>query len=138
MKQPQPSKWNSIDYRQYKKIVAQTWVRSSPNITGNTRPHTTWKWKLLKEMVIPMERISEESGDADDIDTASIGDIGESTDVLSSPSIPSPAHTRSYGKVAKPKKDREPFYKDFGVVYLPGDTDGLEEIAFISRRVLCK
>ena len=41
---------------------------------------------------------------------------------------PSPAHTRSYGKAAKPKKDREPFYKRFagrGVVYLPGNINGL-------------
>ena len=36
-------------------------------------------------MLIPMERISEESGGADDIDTALIGDVGESSDVLSSP-----------------------------------------------------
>ena len=69
-------------------------------------------------MVIPMERISEESEDADDIDTASIGDVGESSDVLSSPGIPSPdygippspVHTRSYGKAAMPKKDREPVF----------------------------
>ena len=42
---------------------------------------------------------------------------------------PSPAHTRSYGK-AKKAKDREPFYKGYkgdGVVYLPGDINGLRK-----------
>ena len=38
---------------------------------------------------------------------------------------PSPAHTRSYGKAAKPKKDRKPFNKGYGVVYLPGYINGL-------------
>ena len=98
--------------------MAQTKIRSFPNRRGNTRPHTTRKWKrLLKKMVMPTERISEESGDADTTDTASIGDVGGSSDVLSSlgiPSLdygipPSSAHTRSYGKAATPKKDREPF-----------------------------
>ena len=41
---------------------------------------------MIKKMVIPGERISEEEGseDTDDTDTASIGDIGESSDILSS------------------------------------------------------
>ena len=118
--------------RAYKLLVAQTKVKSFPNRAGNpARPHTTWKWKrMLKKMVIPGERIVEvESEDTDDTDTASIGDIGESSDI-SSPnilpsgsSIPSPAHTRFYGK-AKKTKDREPFYKDYRVVYLPGDING--------------
>ena len=61
-------------------------------------------------------------------DTASKGDISESSDILpsamSSPDIPpSPAHTRSHGKAKKKvNKDRGPFY---GVVYLPGDIKGL-------------
>ena len=64
-------------------------------------------------------------------DIASIGDIGESSDIaspciLSSHSgISSPAHTRSYGKAKKMKKVRELFYKGYGVVYLPGDINGL-------------
>ena len=72
------------------------------------------------------------------IQTASIGDIGESsTGILSSDSgilspgkpdrPPSPTHTRSYGR-AKKTKDRGSFYKDYkgdGVVYLPGDINGL-------------
>ena len=91
-------------------------------------------------MVIPAERIPKEdegSEDTDDTDTASIGDVGESSDKLSSdissPGISStaygiplsPDHTRSYGKAKKTKKDREPFYKGYGIVYLPGDINGL-------------
>ena len=101
---------------------------------------------MLKKMVIPGGRIAEvESEDTDDTDSvepypdiASIGDIGESSDISSpgilssdsgksssGPSIPSSLHTRSYGKSRKTKKDREPFYKGYGVVYLPGDINGL-------------
>ena len=39
-------------------------------------------------------------------------------------SMPSPAHTRSYGK-AKKTEERETFYKGYGVVDLPGDINGL-------------
>ena len=78
-------------------------------------------------------------------DTAS---IGESSDVASLTSTrraptdihrtfvdvpPSPARIRSYG-IAKNTKDREPFYKGYGVVYLTGAIN----ITFISRRVLCR
>ena len=82
-------------------------------------------------MVIPRERIPEEgeSEDTDDTDT-SIGDIGESSDILSSDisssgtsDISSPGHNRSSG-IAKKTKDRETFYKGYGVVYLPGDING--------------
>ena len=66
-------------------------------------------------------------------DIASIGDIGESSDITSpgssilSPDTappgpitqPSTLHTRSYEKAKKTEKDREPFDKGFGVVYLP-------------------
>ena len=89
---------------------------------------------MLKKMVIPGERIAE-VGESEYTDYT--GDIGESYDILSSdisshdsgialpgPSIPSPAHTRSYG-IAKETKDREPFYKGYGVVYLPGEIYGL-------------
>ena len=95
---------------------------------------------MFRKMVIPGGRIAEEleSEDTDDTDgvesypdIASIGDIGESSDI-SSPGIlspdtsgipPSPIHTRSYGKDKK-AKDREPSYKGYGVVYLPGDING--------------
>ena len=71
---------------------------------------------MPKKMVIPGEMIAEEEGSEDTGDTAYLGDIGESSnmllsDILSShPSAipPSPAHTRSHGK-AKKTKDREPF-----------------------------
>ena len=99
---------------------------------------------MLKKMVIPGERIAEEESEyTDDTDSveshhdiASIGDIGESSDIstpgipssdfgISLPGIaPSPAHTSPHGK-AKRTKDREPFYKGYGVVYLPADINGL-------------
>ena len=87
-------------------------------------------------MVIPGERIAEEGVSEDTADTdsvesypdiASIGDIGESSDISSpdTTGIPPPLHTRSYGK-AKKAKDRESFLKNgYGVVYLPGDINGL-------------
>ena len=82
---------------------------------------------MLRKMTIHGERIAEEeSEETDDTDIvgsypdiASIGKIGRTA-----PGMQSPAHTRSYGK-SKTKKDREPFYKGYGVVYLPGDINGL-------------
>ena len=63
LKLPRPAQWKTDDYQVYKELVAQTKVRSFPNRTGNTRPHTTWTWKkLLKKMVKHTERIPEESG----------------------------------------------------------------------------
>ena len=138
LKHQRADQWNSHDYQAYKSLSAQTKVRLIPNSAGATRPHATWKYKhVLRKMVVPGDRITEESGDSEDTDTASIGDTGESS---SSPSIlssdsgilspdipPSPAHTSSHGK-AKKTKDREPFYKGYkgeGVVYLPGDINGL-------------
>ena len=97
---------------------------------------------MRKKMIIPGERIADvEFEDTDDTDSvesypdiSSIGDICESSDI-SSPGIlssdpgisssghrvPSFLHTRCYGKARKTMKDREPFYKGYGVVYLPGD-----------------
>ena len=93
---------------------------------------------MLKKMAKPGERIaeeeSEETDDTDSVgsypDIASIGDIGRTAPAMLSPdipflSVPPPAHTCSYGKAKKTKKDREPFYKSYGVVYLPGDMNGL-------------
>ena len=80
---------------------------------------------MCKKMVTPGERIVEvESEDTDATGTASIGDIGESSDI-SSPgilpsdsgilshgsSIPSPAHTRSYVKAKKVKGIENLFIK---------------------------
>ena len=77
-------------------------------------------------MVIPGERIAEEEEsedtDTDSVgsyfDSASPGDIGESTPDISSPGprILSPLHTLPDGKAKKATKDREPFYKGYGVV----------------------
>ena len=149
LKHPRTAQYSSNDYKTYKSLIAQTKAKSFPNrITGAARPHASWKWKnMLKRMVIPGERIAEEeSEDTDNTDSvesypniASIGDIGESPDISSpgssilspgtappGPSIPpSPLHTRSYGKAKKKKNDREEPYKGYGVVYLPGDINGL-------------
>ena len=100
---------------------------------------------MLKKMVIPGERIAEEeSEDTDDTDSlesypdiAPIGDIDRiapgmltSDSDISSPGtpgmLPSPARTRIHGK-AKITKERVPFYKGYGVVYLPGDKNGLRK-----------
>ena len=88
---------------------------------------------MLRKMVIPGKRISEEEESEDTNDTDSMEsypDIASLEDIdrtapgmltsdsdLSSPGMPpSPARTRSHGK-AKKMKDREPFYKGYGVVY---------------------
>ena len=89
-------------------------------------------------MVIPPERIPEEEEGfwGTDDATSSVEDPGVSShrslsDMLSStrspsvpPLLPSPVHTHFHGKANK-TKDREPFYKGFGVVYLPGDINRL-------------
>ena len=85
---------------------------------------------MFRKVVIPRERIEEEeeSQDTDDADTAPMG--GEPSEDISEPDLTvlsSPAHTRSYGK-AKKEKDSTPFYKGYkgeGLVYLPGDINGL-------------
>ena len=70
-KHPRPTQYNSNDYKTYKSLVAQTKVKSFPNMAGTARPHATWKWKhMIRKMVIPWERIAEEeeSEDTDDSD----------------------------------------------------------------------
>ena len=86
-KHPRPDQYNSNDNEVCRSLVAQSRVKSFPNTTDGARPYARWKWKyILKKMVIPGEWIAEEEGseDTDDTDTASIGDIGESSDILSS------------------------------------------------------
>ena len=148
-KHPRPGQWNSDDYQVYKPLVAQTNVKSFPNRAGTAQLHATWKWNhMITKIVIPGERIAEEeSEDTDDTDSVesypsppSIGDIDRTapgiltsdSDILSpdtappAPSIqPSPLHTRPYRKAKRSKKDRETFYKGYGVVYLPRDINGL-------------
>ena len=79
-KHPRLGQYNNNDEGVYRSLVVQTRVKSFPNRTAGDRPHATWKWKqLLKKMVIPGERITEEeegSEDTDDTDTVSTGDIG--------------------------------------------------------------
>ena len=139
-----PTQYNTNDYRAYYNLIAQTKVKSFP--AGAARPHATWKYKhMLKKMVMPGERIivEEEFEDREGTDTASIGDISEPFDTDSirgidessdsgilSPDMPSsPAHTRSHGKTKKTKDREHPYYgwKGDGVVYLPGDINGLAE-----------
>ena len=87
---------------------------------------------MLGKMFTPMESLpdeEEETEDSEDTDTASAEDIDESSDsgILSPDMPPSPTHTRSHGKVKK-TKDREHLYKGYkgdGLVYLPGDINGL-------------
>ena len=133
-KHPRPNQWTSGDYQAYKYLAAQTKVTSRPN--PRARPRSTWKYKyMLKRMIVPGESIPEkESEDSEGTDTDSMGDISELSPVMvssdsgmMSPAGPSPAHTRAYGK-AKKTKDRGVFYKGWkgdGVVYLPGDINGL-------------
>ena len=137
-KHPQVSQWPCCNYRTYKSLSAQTKVKSHPNPRGSIRLRATWKYKhMLKRMTVPGEGIpEEESEDTDGTDTDSVGDISETA--ILSPVIMSsdsgimspgqlPAHTRSHGKARK-KKFRGAFYKSYigeGVVYLPGDINGL-------------
>ena len=39
LKHPRPTQFNSNDYEAYKSLVAQTKVKSFPNIAGTARPH---------------------------------------------------------------------------------------------------
>ena len=91
---------------------------------------------MLRKMVVPGETIEEEESEEskDAASTASESSTGslEPDFTVVKPSASGvkvefsmlPLHTRSYG-TAKKEKDREPFYKGEGVVYLPGDINGL-------------
>ena len=134
-KLPQVSQWPSRDYRTYKSLSAQTKVKSHPNPRGSSRPRATWKYKhMLKKMTVPGESIPEEESEGTDgTDTDSMGDISESSPVILTTDSgilspgPSPAHTRSYGKARKTTVTGAfcKGYKGEGVVYLPGDINGL-------------
>ena len=84
-KHPRPDQYNIDDEGVYRSLVEQTKVKLFPNMTAGDRPHTTRKWKyMLKKMVAPGEMLGEESRDIDDTDsvesdTASVGNIGESS-----------------------------------------------------------
>ena len=135
-KHPRANQWSFSDYQVYKSLCQQTKVRSHSNPAGAARRRSTWKYKHpLRKMVVPGEKmVEEESEESEGADTALIGDSSsiifcKSRSELLAPGIPppSPARTCSYGKIKK-TKDREPFYKfskGEGVVYLPGDINGL-------------
>ena len=82
---------------------------------------------MLKRMTVPGESIpEEESEDTDGTYTDSVGDIRPSDSGTMSPG-PSAVHTRSHGKAIKTKDRGAPYkgWKGEGVVYLPGDINGL-------------
>ena len=118
-KKPRPRHYTSDDYSVYTAIVAQTRVRAYPNKrTGSARPRSTWKWKhMLSGMVIPGDMVEEE--DEESTEGASSGDYRTPMHA-----VPPPP---SGGKARKRRKTREPFYKGYGVVYLPGDVKGLTD-----------
>ena len=65
-KKTHPSQWTTSDYPAYNSLCAQTKVRLFPNPEGATRPHDTWKYKqMLRKMVMPRERITEESEESE-------------------------------------------------------------------------
>ena len=141
-KHPEGEDYTDDDYTTYRALIAQTNVRKSPNHPATTNPYRTWKWMhMLGKMFKPMESLPDEveESDSKDVDIGLMEDTDESTDsgILSPGLPPSPVHTHSHGK-AKKIKDRKPFYEGYkgeGVVYLPGDINGL---AVISHRVLCR
>ena len=119
-KKPRSQHYTSDDYSAYKAIVAQTRTRAYPNKrTGSARPRSTLKWKhMLSGMVIPGYTVVEE----DDEEST----VGASSDGYRTPT-PVVAPPPSGGKARKRRKTREPLYKVYGVVYLPGDITGLTD-----------
>ena len=118
-KKLRPQHYTSDDYSVYKAIVGETRVRAYTNKrNGSARPHSTWKCKhMLSGMVMPGDVVEEE-----DESVSSDGYRTPSPDVTSTPiAIPPP----SGGKSRKRRTTTEPFYKGYGVVYLPEDIKGL-------------
>ena len=132
-KKPRPQHYTSDDYSVYKAIAAQTSVRAYLNKrTGSARPRSTWKWKhMLSGMVIPGDAVEGEDEESTE---------GVSSDGYRTPSPSSEEYVfkalattpPSAGKTRKKRKTREPFYKVYGVVYLPGDIKGLTDKLRIS------
>ena len=134
-KKPRPQHYTSDDYSVYKAIVAQTRVRAYPNKRiGSARPRSTWKWKhMFKGMVIPGD-VVEEDDSTDDSRAPSLRELIRSRPVTVAPHPledymfrPIDAPGPSAGKARKKRKPKEPFYKGYGVVYLPGDIKGLTD-----------
>ena len=124
---PEREEYNDDDYTPYRELVKQTNVRTSPNHAGTRNPYRTWKrGYMLGKMFTPMENLPDEEEETKDSEGTETGSMEDSSSPVSSrkswsvppspdSSPPSPAHTRSYYKG----------YKDEGVVYLPGDINGL-------------
>ena len=113
-KKPRPQHYTSDDYSVYKIFVVQARVRAYPNKrTGSARPRSTWKWKhMLSGMVISGVVVEGE-------------DKGVSSDGYSTPSPDVTSTPR------KRRKTREPSYKGYEVVYLPGDIKGLTDKLYL-------
>ena len=119
-KETPPQHYTSDDYSVYKAIVAQTRVIAYPNKrTCSARPRSTWKWKhMLSGMAIPGDSAGEE-----DVEGASSDGYRTPPDFI--PTLLSPPPFT--GKTRKKRRSREAFYKRYGVVYLPGDINGLTD-----------
>ena len=135
-KKPRPRHYTSDDFSVHKAVVALTRVRACPNTRiGSARPRSTWKSKhMLKGMVIPGDMVEEEDEEGTE-DVGSDGYRAPSPEEYVFKPLTTPLP--SAGKTRKRRKTKEPFYKKYGVVYLPGDIKGLTEIAFIIGRVHC-
>ena len=128
-----PRFYTPEDMEEYEVLIRDTLVVKCTNPKGTSEPKRTWKYRhIFAARQVPLEKVVEEKhedsegietapSEGDSTETASIADIGETADSGSSP-----LSTRS-GKARK-TKDRLPFYigwKGEGVVYLPGDINGL-------------
>ena len=100
-------------------------MRAYPNKrTGSALPRSTWKWKhMLSGMYIPGDAVEEE----DEEGTEGVSSDGSRSplpeEYVSSPLAAPPPYA---GKTRKKRKTRDPLYKGYGVVYLPGDIKGLK------------
>ena len=92
-----------VDYRTHKSLSAQTKVKSHPNPRGSTRRRATWKYKhMLKRMYLYLGKVYQRKKKkilkAQTLISMGDGDILSTDSGILSPGMPSPVHTRSYGK----------------------------------------
>ena len=126
-KHPRPNQWTSGDYQAYKYLSIQTKVRSHSNLRGVARPRSTWKYKHKhRKMIVPGESIKEESEDSED----SVAHHLSNRDYLPNQPV-NHHHLPILDLMGKLERRRiEAFYKGWkgeGVVYPPGDINGLTE-----------
>ena len=105
---PQRAQYNDNDLEEYGNLVRQTNIISFPNEAGAgaSDPHDTWKFKNI------LQYMHEDAGETGrmEFDAATVGDVGESSDIASPASTrkpssyilpplppPSPLHTRANG-----------------------------------------